>query len=127
MVDDRPVSAVVADIVGNIEDIVRSEVRLASSELKTEALRASRAGSWIAAGLGFGLYAAGLAIAVIVLLLARVMVPWLAALVVCLATAALAAAFIGLGLRRWKRLHLAPEKTVRSVKENVSWMKAQIR
>ena len=34
--EERPVSAVIADIVCNVEEIVRSEVRLAKAQIKNE-------------------------------------------------------------------------------------------
>jgi hypothetical protein len=40
---DRPISAVLQDIVGNIQDIVRSEVRLARTEIGEEVGRARSA------------------------------------------------------------------------------------
>jgi hypothetical protein len=50
-----------------------------------------------------------------------------AAWVVCLVVAAIASTLVAIGTHRWKTVHLTPEKTAGSVKENVSWMKARIK
>ena len=127
MAAERPISAVVVDIVGNVQEIVRSELRLATVELKTRGLQAARSGSLIAAGLVSSLYALGLLLALVVLLLARVMDAWLATLVTLIGIGSIAAALIFLGVRRWNQVHVKPEKTVATVEENVSWMKAQVK
>jgi hypothetical protein len=127
MAEERTASTVVADIIGNAQDIIRSEVRLAKAELKAEAVQASKSGTFIASGIGLSLYASGLLIALIVLLLARVLDAWLATLIVLLVVSAAAVALILTGRRRWSKLRLEPERTVRSVKENVSWLKAQLK
>jgi uncharacterized membrane protein YqjE len=125
--EDRPVSAVLTDIIGNLQDIVRSEIRLARAEVKTEGTRAARSGTLLAGGVMLALYAFGLLLLGAVFLLARVMEAWIASWVVCLVVSAVAATLVAIGRNRWKRVHLAPEKTVETVKENVSWMKAQIK
>lgn len=121
----RPISAVAADILGNVQEMVRFEVQLARAEIKVEAVKASQSGTLIGSGVALCLYAFGLLIAVGVLLLSRVFDAWVAALVVCVVVSAVAVTLITLGRRRWKHLHRAPDKTVQTLKENVTWMKAQ--
>jgi hypothetical protein len=48
---------------------------------------------------------------------------WAATLIVALLMAAVAAALIMGGIRRGKRIHPTPERTMASVKENLEWMK----
>jgi len=126
-IENRPVSAVLGDIVGNFQEIVRSEVRLARAEIKTEISQAARSGSLVAVSVVLALYAFGLLLLGLVFLLARLMEPWVAAWIVCAVVAAVAASLLAIGRHRWKQVHLAPDKTVDTVKENVSWMKAQIK
>ncbi|HWG76474.1 MAG TPA: phage holin family protein [Steroidobacteraceae bacterium] len=125
--EERPLSTVVTDIFGNLQDMVRSELRLASAEMKQEVTRAARSGGLIAGGGGLGLYALGFLLLTIMFLLAKVVDLWLAALIVCLLVSAVAAMLVLMGQQRMKRAKLVPRKTVQSVKENVSWMKAQIK
>jgi hypothetical protein len=55
--------------------------------------------------------------------LATRMPMWAATLIVGLAMASAAAALIMGGIRRAKRIHPIPERTVESVKENFEWIK----
>ena len=49
MTGDRSVADVLHDVVRNLQDIVRSEVRLAKAEIRQEATQAVSAGAWLAA------------------------------------------------------------------------------
>lgn len=123
--DARPISAVVADIVCNVEDIVRSELRLAKAQLKNEAADAAGAATRIIYGIVLVLYAVGLLLLAAVYLLSQFMPAWIAALVVCLVVSAVAAPLITSGRRRWSQLRPATQTTAQVMKENVSWMNAQ--
>ena len=119
---DRTISAVLHDIVGNIQDIVRCEIRMAKTEL-TEELGKSRS-----AGVLVGIGALMLAFSALFLLLAAVyalslLVPeWAAALIVGAGVGATAALCFGVGIKRFKAVRAAP-KAVASVKESVEWAK----
>ncbi len=119
---DRTISAVLHDIVGNIQDIVRCEIRMAKTEL-TEELGKSRS-----AGVLVGIGALMLAFSALFLLLAAVyalslLVPeWAAALIVGAGVGASAALCFGVGIKRFKAVRAAP-KAVASVKESVEWAK----
>jgi uncharacterized membrane protein YqjE len=123
--DERPVSAVVADIVCNVEEIVRSEVRLAKAQIKNEAADAARSAIRMIYGIVLALYAVGLLLLAAVYLLSQFMPAWIAALVVCLVVSAVAALLITSGRRRWSLLPPATQTTAQVLKENVSWMNAQ--
>lgn len=124
--DERSVSDVLQDIFGNVQDIVRSEVRLASAEIKTEAAKTARAAKSLIAGAVLGVYAGGLLLIAAVYGLCLVLAPWLAALLVGAVVAVLAAALIVAGRKRL-RLVKKPEQTIRTVKEDVQWLKDQTR
>ena len=68
---DRPISAVLNDIVGNVQDIVRSELRLARTELTTEATKAGSAAALIAVGVLLLAFSAGFVLLLFLLLFAR--------------------------------------------------------
>lgn len=119
---NRPISAVLHDIVGNIQHIVRSEFRLAKTEAREELGKSASA----AAMLGVGVLL--LAFSVLFALLAAVyglslLVPaWMAALIVAAAVGLIAALCVAVGISRFKRVRAAP-KTAATVKENVEWAK----
>ena len=123
MAEERSVSDVFQDILRNLQEMVRSEIRLATVEIRGEVKRAVSSGVWIVAG---GVAATSAWIFVLWTLayaLATRMSMWAATLIVALVMAAAAAALIMSGIRRVKRIHPIPERTVESVKENLEWMK----
>jgi hypothetical protein len=118
----RPMSSVLLDIVGNVQHIVRSEVRLARAEIGEELVKVRSAG--VLLGLGVVL----LVLSTVFLLLAAlyalslVMPGWAAALTVCGGVALIAAVLCALGIRKLKAVRAVP-KTTASVKEQVEWAK----
>jgi len=119
---NRPISAVLHDIVGNIQHIVRSEMRLAKTELREELRKSASAGVMLGVGV------VGLMFSVLFVLLAAVyalslVVPsWMAALIVGAGLGLIAAVCVAIGISRFKRVRAAP-KTTATVKENVEWAK----
>ncbi len=127
MQSERSVPEVLQDIVRNIQEIVRSEFRLAKTELKEDVSKASKPGATLLLGVVLAIYAVGVLLLAIVYALSLVMAPWLAALVVGVAILALAGAFVTAGLKKLRQLVPVPEKTIESMKENVQWAKNQIK
>jgi Putative Actinobacterial Holin-X, holin superfamily III len=123
--EERPVAAVVSDIVGNVQEIVRSEVRLAKAQIKNEAVEAASSATRLAYGTVLALYAIGLLLAAAVCLLSQFMPAWIAALVVCLIVSSIAVPLFVSGRRRWSYSRLSTEKPINVTKENVLWMNAQ--
>ena len=123
MAEERPVSDVFQDIVRNLQEMVRSEIRLAKVEIRGEVKQAVSSGAWIAAGGVAAMSAWIFLLWALAYALATRMSMWAATLIVALVMAAAAGALIMNGIRRAKRVHLIPERTVESVKENLAWMK----
>jgi Putative Actinobacterial Holin-X, holin superfamily III len=123
VVEERSVSDVLHDILRNLQEMVRAEIRLAKVEIREEMRRAVSSSVWIAAG------AVGAVSSWIFLLwtlayaLATRMPMWAATLVVAIGMAAAAAVLIMSGISRIKRIRPMPERMVESVKENLEWMK----
>jgi hypothetical protein len=123
--EERPVSAVVSDIVRNVQEIVRSEVRLAKAQIKSEATEAASSATRLAYGIVLGLYAIALLLVAVVCLLSQFMPAWVAALVVCLIVSSVAVPLLVSGRRRWSYLRSSTERPINVTKENVLWMNAQ--
>jgi len=116
------VTDVVQDILQNLQEMLRSEIRLAKVAIRGEVKHAASSGVWMAAG-GVAAMGAGIFLAwAVVYALAIRMPKWGATLIVALAMASAAAALIMSGIRRAKRIHPIPERSVESVKENFEWM-----
>lgn len=122
---DRSLADVVRDIIGDIQNIVRSEVRLAKAEMQEEAGKTIRAAGMLAGGALVALFAVGCLVLCLIYALSNVVAPWLAALLVGVGLLVLAGVLVSIGRNRLKDVTPTPEKTVHSVKENVEWMKNQ--
>ncbi len=124
---NRPVSQVLQEIVGDVQDILRSEVRLAKAEIRQEAGKAAKSTGMLGAGAFLAAYAFGFLLLTLVYALGIVVPWWAAALLVAVLVAIPAAVLIRAGLKRFKQVDITPDKTIRSVKENVEWVKSQTR
>jgi uncharacterized membrane protein YqjE len=123
--NQRSVGEVLQNIVGNVEEIIRSEIRLAKTEAKEEALKAARAGAMLGAGALLGLYGLALVFVLFIALLIQVMPFWAASLIVAVITLIVAAILLAIGRAALGRVH-KPEKSIESVKEDVAWLKHQM-
>jgi len=103
--------------------MVRSEIRLAKVEIRGEVNQAVSSGAWLAAGGVVAMSAWIFLLWALAYALATRMPMWAATLIVALVMVAAAAALIMNGIRRVKRVHPIPERTLESVKENLAWMK----
>ena len=119
---DRPISSVLSDIVGNVQDIVRSELRLAKTELTEELTKARRGAVLVGIGTLLLWFSALFVLVAIVYALSLVMPGWAAAAVVALGVGAIAALFMSLGIKRLKTMRGVP-KTTETLKENAEWAK----
>lgn len=119
---NRPISAVLHDIVGNFQHIVRSEMRLAKTELSEELARSRSAAIWLGAGALLLAFSVLFALLAAVYALSLVLPGWMAALSVGAGVGLIAALCVGLGISRFKRARAAPQ-TAATLKENVEWAK----
>ena len=120
---DRTFSDVLQSIVRNVQEIVRSEVRLAKTEIREEAVKAKSASLFLGAGAVSAIFAILFLLLTIVYALSLIMPSWAAALIVGAALAVIATLTLMAGLKRFKQIHPTPERTVESIKENVVWAK----
>ena len=123
---ERSVPEVFQDIIGNVREILRSEVRLATAELKHEAGTAARATVMFLAGVIFGIFALGFLLLALAYGLATLFASWwIGAIIVGGALAVIALALLGIGRGRMRRVRPAPQRTIRTVKENLDWDKSR--
>ncbi len=123
--DDRPISQIFQDALGNVQEIVRSEVRLARTEVSEEISKATRATVFIVTGGVLAAYALGFLLWSAAFALREVTPFWLGPLLVGLVVAIFAGVFIVVGRNRMKLVNVKPERTIASVKEDVQWVKDQ--
>ena len=123
MSGERSVSDLLNDILHNVQDMFRSELRLARAEIRHDATQAVSAAVWLAIGLVFLSSAWIFALWTGVYALAAILPMWAATLVIAVAMTAAGSLVTFAGLRRFKRITLAPERTIASLQENLTWMK----
>jgi uncharacterized membrane protein YqjE len=127
MQQGRTMAEVLQDIVANIQEIFRSEFRLAKIEIQQQIAHAARSAVPLIIGMLLGLYALGFLLLAAVHALSLAVAPWLASLIVGVVVLAISLALVSVGRNRLKQVKVVPEKTVETVKENVQWAKQQIR
>ena len=125
-VPERSISVILQDIVRNIQEIVRSEVRLAKMEVNEELTKTRLASLLMAVGAVSGIFCILFVLLTIDNALSLVIPAWLAALCVAAGIGVVAAVATFAALRRFKTINLAP-KTLASMKENIEWAKQQIK
>jgi uncharacterized membrane protein YqjE len=124
---ERPLSSVLQDIVHNIQDIVRSEVRLAKTEVREELAKTRTASALVAVGAVSGLFCILFLLLTLFHALGLVLPEWAAALCVAVTLAILTGVTIMAGMKRFETINAAAPKTVASIKENVEWAKRQVK
>src|SRR4030095_5440554 len=123
----RSTPEVLQDTVGNLQEIIHSEFRLAKAELKEEASRASKPVATFGVGVVFGFYGIGFLLLSLVYWLATLMAVWLASLLTGAGLAIVAIALMSSSGKKLSRVNPTPDKTIRSLEENVLWMKHPIK
>jgi hypothetical protein len=123
----RTVPELLGNIVDNIQQIIRSEFRLAKAELQEKASRASKPATKLGAGFLLGSYGLGFLLLAAVYALSMVMAAGLAALIVGGVLALVSVALVTSGIKKLKALNPAPERTIQTLEENVQWAKDQIK
>jgi hypothetical protein len=118
---DRPFRDVLHDIVGNVQEIVRSEIHLATAEIRQEGKKAALGARVFGAGALLCAYAGGVLVLALVYALSLVVAPWLAAAAVAVATGILGGTLILLGKKQLQQVDMPPPRTTDTLKENIEW------
>ena len=124
--DGRSIFTVLQDIVNNVQDIIRLEVRLAKTEVREELAKVQSAGLLLGIGATAAIFSVLFILLAIASALSRVVPDWAAALIVAAGVALIAVVTLAAGTKRLKTVEAAP-KTAASLKENVTWAKQQIK
>jgi len=124
---DRAFSEVLQDLLRNLQELVRGEIRLANAEVREEANLVLSAGVWLGLGVAGGMGAGMLLLWSIVYAFALVLPMWAATLVTAGITAGLAWGVFVIGRQRMAHLRPGPDRAVERVKEDVAWLKQSTR
>jgi len=124
---ERTIASLLKDIIGNVQQIIRAEVRLAKAEVAEELTKAGRAMALLAVGAIFGAMAVAFLLLGATYLLAYIVPMWAAAALVAVGAGILGGGLIAIGARQMKLVSMPPSRTITSVQENIQWAKAQAR
>ena len=100
MTPNRPLSDVLQDILKNVQELIRSEFKLAKTEVAQDAKAAAFSAVWLVAGAVCALTAWAFSLWTAAFALAQVVPLWLATLLVAGAMAAAAAVLLLVGRQR---------------------------
>ncbi|MGQ9682826.1 MAG: phage holin family protein [Anaerolineae bacterium] len=121
-VRERSVSELAGDLLGDVQRLLRDEVRLARAEL-TESAREILRGSIMLAAAGFVALLGVIFVGVAVFYAIFLALPgWAAALLTATAFFILAGILYLIGRSRLRPSHLRPEETIRSLEEDREWL-----
>jgi len=124
---DRSIASVLSDIVGDIQQIIRAEVRLAKVEIREELGKARRGIAFLAVAGVIGLLALAFLLLAAVYALSTVWPPWAAALAVSIAASIIGAVLFLSGVRQFRTIHIVPPRTAATLQENIQWPKTSDR
>lgn len=123
---NRSIGELLSDLTTQTRELISEEFALAKAEIHQKVSRIARSGVWFVAGgvLAFAALLTLLASAVLGLMAAFAIQPWLSALIVALVV--LGAAYVALqsGRSLLKKESLAPTQTIESLKENAAWIRS---
>jgi len=120
---NRSVADLVGNILSNVQEMVRSELKLAKAEVREETTKTLSGAKKMAIAAGAGLFALTFLLWSVALLLTRVVPDWVATLLVAGLLGAIAGVFYSKA--RGEIQIPKPDKTIQNIKENVEWMKNQ--
>jgi len=121
--NDRSMVDVLKDIFSNIQEMMRSEIRLARAELREETSKTLQSAKMLGAGAVMALFGLGFVLVAVTQGLAIFMPSWAASLIMGALLCIVGLALISSGKQQLKVP--SPRKTIENVKENVEWMKEQ--
>lgn len=127
MGQERSFADVFRDALDHVQEIIRSEIRLAKTELGEEAARAKRGAIYIGAGALFGVFALDFLLLALLDLLAVFMPVWVAGLIVSVGIGLVAVFLLSVGRRHFRELRIVPDRTAATLKEDVKWAQQRMR
>jgi uncharacterized membrane protein YqjE len=122
---DRSISEILQDVLRNLQSIVRSEVRLAKTEVGEELTKIKPAIVLLGIGAVCGLFGVLFLLLTTMYAIALALPLWASALVVAVVLMIITAITLKAGQKRMERVQPLPDKTIASMKENAEWARQQ--
>ncbi len=121
--EERSATTILESIVQELGFIIRSEIELARTELSEKAAKAGKSAGMLGAAAVGGLLAAMAAVTTLIAVLAIVIPVWAGALIMTFLLGIVAFAAFSAGRKKLKEVNPVPERTARTLKEDVEWAK----
>lgn len=125
--DARPLREIIADVVRDIDNIFRNELRLAGIELKTKLHKSAKAGGLLAAAGLLGFFAMACMIGSCIVALAIVLPWWLCFLVMGVMLSIGAGGAFLFGRIALQEVDPLPQRTLETMKDNLEWAKNRVK
>jgi uncharacterized membrane protein YqjE len=122
-VGERSAGEIMQEVVRDVGDVVRGEVRLAKAEMAETARNAGKAGGLFGGAAVCGLMGLASLVLAAIAALALILPLWAAALIVGVLLVCIGGAAYSMGRAKLKQVHAVPEKTVQTIKDDVEWAK----
>jgi len=119
----RSAGEIVQDVMRDVGEVVRGEIRLARAEVTEKAAKAGKAGGMLGVAALCGVMGFAALVTTGIAALALVMPLWLAALLMSVLLVCIAAAAYAGGRAKLKDINPVPERTVQTVKDDIQWAK----
>ena len=126
--DSRGIGDLLGDLGRQVSTLVRKEIDLARVEVTSSVGRMSRGAAM--AGAGGALLYAGLLVLLLAIVFGLIQAgldAWLAALIVAVVVMAIGGVVTSMGVKQMQRTELAPKQTAETVRENVEFVKEQMK
>jgi hypothetical protein len=122
-IGERSTGEIMQDVVRDVGEVVRGEVRLARAEISDKAGKAGKAAGFLGGAALCGVMGFGALVAAAIAGLAMVMPVWLAALIMGVLLACIGGAMYAGGKAKLSKIDPVPERTVQTIKDDVQWAK----
>jgi len=122
-VGERSAGEIMQDVVRDVGEVVRGEVRLAKAEMAETARNAGKAGGFFGGAAVCGVMGLASLVAAGIAALALLMPLWAAALIMGVLLVCIGGVMYAGGRSKLKEVHAVPEKTVETIKDDVQWAK----
>jgi xanthine/uracil permease len=126
--ESRGIGDLLGDLGRQVSTLVRKEIDLARVEVTSSVGRMSRGAAM--AGAGGALLYAGLLVLLLAVVLGLIqagMDAWLAALIVAVVVMVIGGVIASMGVKQMQSTELAPKQTAETVRENVEFVKEQMK
>ena len=125
--DERTLGDLVSQLVSDTGTLVRQEVRLVVAETRHNLSSGLQSATWLAAGAAVAAVGVLVLVAALVLVLSIWLPAWLAAIIVGIGLCAVGLPVANYGLTELKKVEIAPDDSIASIKESTEWLKEQIK